>query len=162
VGGLGHLGVQYATALGADVVAVTSSGDKRDELAALGAGEVVVADADAAGRELERIGGVDVILHTGNRVGADIVRGLRNYGRLSFMGVSESVVQTTPREAIFKKIRIMGSSQGPRRRLHEALELHARSGATTKVEAYSLDAAQEAYDRVRSGLARYRAVLVPV
>jgi D-arabinose 1-dehydrogenase-like Zn-dependent alcohol dehydrogenase len=130
-------------------------------LANLGAGQVVVADPAAVGEELERIGGVDVILHTGNRVGADIVRGLRNYGRLSLMGVSENRLETTPREMIFKKIQLLGSSQGPRRRLHEALELHARSGATTLVETYPLAAAEEAYERVRSGTARYRAVLVP-
>ena len=161
IGGLGHLGIQYAAALGAEVLAVTSAVDKQRELAELGAAQVVVANAAEVGAELERLGGVDVILHTGNRVGKDIMRGLRNYGRLSMMGVSESVVETTPREMIFKKMRIMGSSQGPRRRLHEVLELHARSGARTKTETYGLDDALNAYDRVRSGTTRYRAVLVP-
>ena len=161
VGGLGHLALQYAAALGGEVVAVTRSEDKRAMLEELGAAEVVVAGENEVGAALERTGGVDVILHTANSVEPSLTRGLRPYGRLSLMGVSDAEVRTTPKEMIFGKLRIVGSSQGPRHLLPEVVELHRRVRAKTIVETYSLDEAPTALERVESGTARFRAVLVP-
>src|SRR5438445_554621 len=74
---------------------------------------------------------------------------------------SRQVLQVTPTEMLFGKFHIIGSSQGPRHRLREVLELHQRSNARTLVEDYTLDDAATAYERVRAGSVRFRAVLVP-
>jgi D-arabinose 1-dehydrogenase-like Zn-dependent alcohol dehydrogenase len=161
IGGLGHLAVQYAAALGAEVVAVTHSSDKQSLLRELGAEHVLVTDSTTSGDALRRIGGVDIVLNTANGVDRDLILGLRPYGRIALMGGSRQVVQLTPTEMLFGKFRIMGSSQGPRHRLREALELHRRAKAKTMVETYGLNEARKAYERVRSGVARFRAVLVP-
>jgi D-arabinose 1-dehydrogenase-like Zn-dependent alcohol dehydrogenase len=161
VGGLGHLAVQYAAALGAEVVAVTHSGDKRAMLQDLGAEHVLVTDKAGAGEELRRMGGADVVLNTANAIDAGLLGGLRAYGRLSLLGGTRQVLQVTPTEMLFGKFHIMGSSQGPRHRLREVLELHLRSKARTFVEEYTLDDAGAAYERVLAGSVRFRAVLVP-
>jgi alcohol dehydrogenase len=161
IGGLGHLAIQYAAALGAEVVGVTHSDDKRTILKELGAEHVLVTGQATAGEQLRRMGGVDVILNTANAVDAELLQGLRPYGRLSLMGGSRQVLKVTPTEMLFGKFRIIGSSQGPRHRLKEVLEFHRRSKVRTITETYRLSEAPIAYARVSSGAARFRAVLVP-
>jgi|SRR5262245_53077410 len=161
IGGLGHLGVQYAAALGAEVVAVTRHAQKRTLLEELGASTVIVLDGETTGEALAKIGGVDVIVHTANGIEADLVRGLRAYGRLALVGGSHDELTVTPITMLFGHLTIYGSTQGPRHRLREVLELHVRSGARTYVETYPLDHAPTAYDRVAACAARFRAVLVP-
>ena len=160
VGGLGHLGIQYAAALGAETFAVTRSERKRAALLDLGAHHVVVADGDAGAR-LAAAGGMDAIINAGNGVDPELVQGLAPYGRLSLVGQSHDSLSVTPTGLIFSKATIRGSSQGPRDRLIEVLALHARAGVRTLVEDYSLDSALEAFARVERGSVRFRAVLVP-
>lgn len=161
VGGLGHLGVQYAAALGAEVFAVTRNPAKVAELRALGAHEVVVADPDRIGEGLARHGGVDAIVNTANGVDPRLLDGLRPYGRLSLVGQGHDAMMLTPTSMITKKHTVRGSSQGPRERLTETLALHVRSGARTMTEVYALDDALTAFERVAAGKARFRAVLAP-
>ena len=161
VGGLGHLAIQYAAALGGNVVAVTRDASKEPMLRQLGASQVVVVTDGKIGRALGDAGGVDVMLHTANAAESELLQGLRPYGRLSLMGVTPDTVAASPQEMVFGKLTIVGSSQGPRARLREALELHARAGVKTAVEVYKLDDALTAFERVESGAARFRAVLTP-
>jgi D-arabinose 1-dehydrogenase-like Zn-dependent alcohol dehydrogenase len=161
IGGLGHLAVQYAAALGAEVVAVTSSARKKELLEGLGAAQVVVAHPAEIGSALKRVGGVDVIVQTANGVEGDLLSGLRPFGRMTLLGVSSDAMHVTPIDMVFGKLTIFGSCQGPRHRLREVLELHSRVGARTIVERYGLDEAPTAYAKVASGEARFRAVLVP-
>jgi D-arabinose 1-dehydrogenase-like Zn-dependent alcohol dehydrogenase len=161
VGGLGHLAVQYLKALGAEVVAVTGAASKGRRLRELGADDVVVAEHGRAGVALKRRGGADVILNTATGLDPALLQGLRKYGRLCLVGQGRTQLELTPTDMIISKLRVIGSSQGPRQRLREVLELHARSGARTMVETYPLDRALEAFDRVAGGEARLRAVLVP-
>ena len=161
VGGLGHLAVQYAAALGGHVIAVTRDRSKEPVLRGLGAADVVVPNEEGVGAALRERGGVDVLLHTANGAEASLLHGLRPYGRLSLMGVTDDPVLTSPQEMVFGKFTVVGSSQGPRVRLREVLELHARAGVKTTVETFPLDDALEAFARVESGQARFRAVLAP-
>ncbi len=160
MGGLGHLGLQYLVALGAEAFAVTRSESKRAELLELGAHHVVVADG-SPGAQLAAAGGMDAIVNAGNGVDPELLRGLAPYGRLSLVGQSHETLRVTPTDMIFAKSTIRGSSQGPRDRLTEVLALHARAGVRTIIESYSLDEALVALSRVESGDVRFRAVLVP-
>jgi D-arabinose 1-dehydrogenase-like Zn-dependent alcohol dehydrogenase len=127
----------------------------------LGAADVVVAEHGRAGEALARRGGADVILNTATGLDPGLLQGLAKYGRLCLVGQGRTQLELTPTDMIVAKLRVIGSSQGPRQRLREVLELHARSGARTMVETYPLDSALEAFDRVARGEARLRAVLVP-
>ncbi len=160
IGGLGHLALQYAKALDAETVVVTRSPGKEAELRGLGADDVVVA-GDSAGRVLRDFGGADVILATGNSVDSQILSGLRTGGRLSLVGVTRDEIEMTPFAVVFGAFQIFGSSPGSRAVLREGLAFHARTGARTIVERFSLDEAPEALRRVEEGAARYRIVLVP-
>ena len=156
VGGLGHLGVQYAKAAGFITIAVSHSPDK-DELARkLGADEVV---RDGSG--LAAAGGADVVLGTSNSMDqmADALNGLRPDGRLVLMGFEAKPLAVNPALLIMKRVRILGSAQNHPEYLYEALDFVARGKVKVMTEHYRLDEAPRAYERVAAGQARFRAVI---
>jgi D-arabinose 1-dehydrogenase-like Zn-dependent alcohol dehydrogenase len=155
VGGLGHLAVQYARAAGFTTIAVTHSKDKEKMIRELGADEVV-----ADGKGLLGVGGADVILGTSNSYASvsDAFKGLRPDGRIVVMGASGEAIPVTA-ELIFKRGRIMGSMQNGPEYLHEALDYAARGRVKVIAETYALRDINRAYDRVKSGAVRFRAVI---
>jgi D-arabinose 1-dehydrogenase-like Zn-dependent alcohol dehydrogenase len=157
VGGLGHLGVQYAKAAGFTTIAVTHSRDKAPLLRELGADGVV---SDGAG--LAAAGGADVILATSNsyEATADALQGLRPEGRLVLMGADSKPLQV-PASIMWIRARILGSSQNHPDHLFEALDYAARGKVKVMAETYRLDDIAKAYDRVEKGNVRFRAVVVP-
>jgi D-arabinose 1-dehydrogenase-like Zn-dependent alcohol dehydrogenase len=157
IGGLGHLGVQYAKAAGHHTIAVTHSKDKEKMLRQLGADEVV-----SDGNGLMKAGGADVILVTSNswKSAGDAMKGLRPQGRVVLMGVSGEPLQV-PIDLLFKEGRILGSSQNDLEHLYEALDFVARGKVKVITETYSLDDIAKAYDRVEKGEVRFRAVIKP-
>jgi 2-desacetyl-2-hydroxyethyl bacteriochlorophyllide A dehydrogenase len=162
LGGLGHLALQYARALGLETVAVTSTEGKRRELMALGADEVIFAGQDA-GKALRDAGGADVILATSNAAAptAQIVKGLRPEGRLVLMGLVEAPIQISVMDLLLDQCRIVGSTQNRRGDLVEALDLAAQGKVKPILEEYPIDRANEVRDRLEAGKVRYRAVLKP-
>ena len=157
VGGLGHLAVQYSKAAGFQTLAVTHSPDKVKLVRELGADEVV-----ADGKGLAAAGGADVILATSNSWSAttDAAAGLRPEGRLVVMGVSGEPLPFTT-ELMFKRARIIGSSQNGREFLYEALEIAAQGKVKVVSEMYALNDIARAYERVAEGKVRFRAVVIP-
>jgi D-arabinose 1-dehydrogenase-like Zn-dependent alcohol dehydrogenase len=157
VGGLGHLGVQFAKAAGFTTIAVSSSPDKDRLIRELGADEVV---RDAKG--LAAAGGADVVLGTSNSMDAmaATVDALRPDGRLVVMGFEAKPLVLNP-WFIMKRARILGSAQNHPEYLYEALQLAARGKVKVMVEAYPLDDAVKAYGRVAEGKVRFRAVITP-
>jgi dehydrogenase len=157
VGGLGHLGLQYAKATGHYTIAVTHSKDKEKQLRELGA-DAVVAD----GAALQKAGGADVILATGNSFDAvtDAIQALRPDGRVVLMGV-EGKALSVPTSILWVRGRIIGSSQNDPEHLYEALQLVASGKVRVVTETYKLDEIGRAYDRVAEGKVRYRAVVIP-
>ena len=160
LGGLGHLAVQYAKALGLEVFALTGSAGKKDEARRLGADEVVVA-GDDLGRALVDAGGADVILGTTNSAAhvTQALRGLRPEGRLVNMGLADGPIQADAMQFLGAQVRLIGSRQNQRRDLVEALHLAASGRVKPMVEIYPLDRINDARERLEAGKVRYRAVI---
>ena len=160
LGGLGHLGLQIAKAFGHEVLALTSSADKRVELLALGADDVILV-GDDPGRALADAGGADVILATTSSAAqvGQIVSGLRPEGRLALMGLGEGPIEIDPMSLILSQGSIVGALQDDRAHLLEVLELAAAGRVRPKVEAFPLVLVERAMNRLAEGRVRYRAVL---
>ena len=162
VGGLGHLALQYAKALGLETIAMTASPDKKKELTEMGADHVVVTGSDG-GKALLEIGGADIVLSTTNSPEqvAQAFSGMRPEGRLVNMGLTQGpIVIGDLMGLILQQKRILGSTQNHRRDLVEALDLVSRGKVRPKVEVYPLDRVNEVRDRLQAGKVRYRAVFV--
>jgi D-arabinose 1-dehydrogenase-like Zn-dependent alcohol dehydrogenase len=161
IGGLGHLAVQYAAALGLETVVLTSSADKAAAAGRLGAADAIVVDGDP-GQALARAGGADIVLATTTSAQqmSKVLSGLRPEGRLVTMGVPDGplVVEDTG-TLLFKQCSIKGSTHNDRADLVEALDLVAAGRVTPIVETYPLDQVHDAFARVESGKVRYRGVL---
>jgi len=160
VGGLGHLALQLAKAVGLETFALTGQADKSAELRALGADEVLVT-GDDPGSVLRDAGGADVILSTTNsaRQIAAAIKGLRPDGRLVNMGLPDGPVAIDPMMLLMGQRQIRGSSQDERRDLFEALSFVATGKVKPRLETYPLADANAALDRLTAGKVRYRAVL---
>ena len=160
IGGLGHLAVQYARALGLETMAVTGSADKKDEAKRLGATDVVVAKGDA-GQALLDAGGADVILGTTNSAAqaTQALKGLRPEGRMVNMGKLDGPIQVDSSHFLSQQVRLIGSMQNHRRDLVEALDLAASGKVKARIETYPLDRINEARDRLEAGKMRYRGVI---
>ncbi len=121
----------------------------------LGADEVV-----GSGEKLLSGGGADVLLATSNSWSAvvDAAKGMRPDGRIILMGVGNEPLNYTP-DLMFKRIRLIGSSQNGPEYLYEALDIAAKGKVKVVAETYKLDDINRAYDRVADGKVRFRAVI---
>jgi alcohol dehydrogenase len=159
IGALGHLGIQYSKAAGFETIAVTHSKDKEELAYNLGADRVV-----SDGEVLLKDGGVDVILATSNsyKATADAIKGVRPDGRVMLMGVSSTETLTISPEILFKRTRIIGSTQNDREHLYEALDYVAKGKVKVMTETFPLKEISNAYDKVANGNVRFKAVVEPV
>ena len=157
IGGLGHLGLQYAKATGFETIAVSRSADKEKLIRGLGADDVV-----KDGAALQKAGGADVILATSNSYAsvADALQGLRPDGRLVLMGYDPAPLQV-PGSLMFIRGSILGSSQNHPEHLYEALDLAAKGRVKVMTEVYPLAEIAHAFERVAQGKVRFRAVITP-
>lgn len=158
IGALGHLGIQYSKAAGFETIAVTHSKDKEELAYKLGA-DSVVSDGDALLKE----GGADVILSTSNSftTTAESIKALRPDGRVILIGFSSTDTLTVPPDILFKRGRIIGSSQNDREHLYEALDYVAKGKVKVMTEIFPLEGISNAYDKVANGNVRFKAVVKP-
>jgi alcohol dehydrogenase len=165
IGALGHLGIQYSKAAGFETIAVTHSKDKEELAYKLGAGSVV-SDGEGLLKERQHDGavGADVILATSNsyKATADSIKGLRPDGRVVLMGVSTTEPLTISPEILFKRARIIGSTQNDREHLYEALDYVAKGKVRVMTEMFPLEEISNAYDKVADGNVRFKAVIEPI
>jgi len=167
IGALGHLGIQYSKAAGFETIAVTHSKDKEELAYKFGADSVV---ADGKGLlEKDQGSGADVILATSNsyKAIADSIKGLRPNGRLILMGASATNEPLTlsPElyvDFLFKRDRIIGSTQNDREYLYEALDYVAKGKVRVMTEIFPLEEISNAYDKVANGNVRFKAVIEPI
>ena len=160
IGGLGHLAIQYARALGLEVVALTGTEAKRQEARELGAHETLVA-RDDLGAALAAAGGADVILGTTNSAAhaTQALAGLRPEGRFVNMGALDGPIAVDSGMFLSRQLRLVGSMQDERRDLVEALDLVAAGKVKPWIETYPLERANEVRERLDARRVRYRAVL---
>ena len=167
IGALGHLGIQYSKAAGFETIAVTHSKDKEELAYKLGA-DSVVADGEGLLKESQHGspggGGSDVILATSNsyKATADSIKGLRPDGRFVLMGVSTTEPFTISPEILFKRARIIGSTQNDREHLYEALDYVAKGKVRVMTEIFPLEEISNAYDQVANRNVRFKAVIKPI
>jgi D-arabinose 1-dehydrogenase-like Zn-dependent alcohol dehydrogenase len=160
VGGLGHLALQFAKAVGLETIAITGQANKKPELTKLGADEVLVTDGDV-GKALTDAGGVDIILSTtgsAKQIG-QAFNGLRRNGRFINMGVPDGPIAVDPMSLMFGQRQLRGSSQDERADIYEALQHVASGKVKPTLELYPIAKANDALKRLAAGKVRYRAVL---
>jgi alcohol/geraniol dehydrogenase (NADP+) len=159
IGGLGHLGIQFAKAFGAEVTALSTSKDKEAEARKMGADNFV--NTRDTG-DLKRIAGsFDFLLST---VSADqdwqsFVNSLRPKGTMCVVGVPPSPIAIQAFSLIGQQRSISGSPTGSPRDLHQMLDVAARHGVKAITERFPMAKANEAIAKVKKSKVRYRAVL---
>lgn len=159
IGGLGHLGIQFAKAFGAEVTAFSTSKDKENEAKELGAHNFVNTRDTGALKKVA--GSFDLLLST---VGADqdwgaYVNALRPKGTLCFVGVPPSAIQIQAFPLIGGQKAVSGSPTGSPRDLYEMLDVAARHNIKAVTERFAMAKANDAVAKVKKNQVRYRAVL---
>lgn len=156
IGGLGHLALQYAHAAGFETIAISHSPDKDAQIKNYGA-DAIVRD----GEGLLKSGGADIILSTTNSNEAmiDSIKGMRPDGRFVAMGVDTEPASISFMELILRRIKIIGSQQNGREYLFEALDMVAKGKVKVATETYPFESINEAYEKVKNGQVRFRAVV---
>jgi D-arabinose 1-dehydrogenase-like Zn-dependent alcohol dehydrogenase len=161
LGGLGHLGVQYAAKMGFDTVAIARGTAKEPLARELGARHYVDSTTSDPAEELSRLGGASVVLSTvtnGDAVSATI-GGLGIEGRVIVAGAAEQPIQVAAAALIGTLGSIAGHASGTSMDSQDTLSFSALSGVRPWVETLPLAQAAEAYERMISGKARFRMVL---
>jgi uncharacterized zinc-type alcohol dehydrogenase-like protein len=153
IGGLGHMGVQFAKAMGCEVTALSRSPDKEAEARALGADHFVTGQPPA--------GSLDLILNTAHNVPVmePLLGALRPKGVFCQLGAAPGPLSVPPMALIGGRRTVCGSAIGAPSAIREMLELAAAKGIGAKVEVMAMEEANEALDRTRRNAARYRMVL---
>ncbi len=161
IGGLGHLGVQFATKSGYRTVAIARGQDKAPLARQLGAHVYIDSTAQDPAAELQKLGGAAVILSTLTDAKSleDAVNGLGPNGKLVIVGVPEKPFEVNAVSLVLANRSIAGWSSGTGMDSEDTLNFSALSGVRPMIETYPLDQASEAYDRMMSGKARFRVVL---
>jgi len=160
VGGLGHLGVQFAAKLGFKTIAIARGQDKAPLAAQLGAHRYIDSQAEDPAAALQKLGGAKVILATATSGAAmsAVQGGLAPRGTLMIIGVPDSL-DINPLPLILGSRSVKGWYSGTSIDSQETLAFSVLTGVRSMNEVYPLSRAAEAYDRMMSGHARFRVVL---
>lgn len=161
IGGLGHLGVQYAKQMGFVTVAISGSNDKQDLAMELGADHFVAANEEDPAEALQKLGGAKVILATApnSEVISPLVGGLAIDGQLLVVAATNDPLEITPFSLIAARKLVSGWPSGTAIDSEDTLKFSAKSGAMPMIETYSLNQVNEAYAQMISNKAKFRVVL---
>lgn len=162
VGGLGHLGVRYAAAMGFETVAVARGAAKADFAMQLGAHHYVDSTADTPVAEaLQALGGAEVVLATASNSAAiaATVDGLAPRGELVVIGADADALGISPLQLILGGRVVRGHPSGTAQDVQDTMAFSVLHGIRPMTEVVPLAQADEAYRRMMSGAARFRMVL---
>ena len=161
IGGLGHLGVQYASKMGFHTVAIGRGGDKEALAKKLGADQYIDSSATDAARELKKLGGARIILATApdSKTIASVVDGLSVNGKLLIVAAPGEPMQVNPVALIMGRRSIQGWPSGVAPDSEDTMRFSSRTGVRPMIERYPLEKAAEGYQQMISGKVRFRVVL---
>jgi D-arabinose 1-dehydrogenase-like Zn-dependent alcohol dehydrogenase len=161
IGGLGHLGVQFARKMGFRTVAIARGQDKAPLAKQLGAHHYIDSQTENVAEVLQSLGGAKVILATvtSGKAMSAVLGGLGLNGKLVMVGLSEEPVEVPIAQFIMGRNSVQGWPSGTSADSQDTLSFSALTGVKPMIEEYPLARAAEAYDRMMSGAARFRVVL---
>ncbi|MBT3166381.1 alcohol dehydrogenase catalytic domain-containing protein [Streptomyces sp. Vc74B-19] len=163
IGGLGHLAVQFAAAMGFETVAIARGADKADFAKQLGAHHYVDSTAGPVAEALRSLGGAKVVLATaGNSEAiASTVDGLTPRGELVVVGATPDPMPISPFQLILQGRLVRGHPSGTSQDVQDTMTFAARHGIRPLTETLPLSEANTAYGKMMDGSARFRMVLTP-
>jgi D-arabinose 1-dehydrogenase-like Zn-dependent alcohol dehydrogenase len=161
IGGLGHLGVQYARQMGFNTVALGRGKAKGPLAKKLGAHHYIDSDAGNAAAELQKLGGANVILATAPNAKAisALVDGLSADGKLLVPAAPNEPLAVNMMPLIAGRRSVAGWYSGTAKDSQDTLEFSALTGVHPMIEKYPLSRVAEAYEKMHSGKVRFRVVL---
>lgn len=162
IGGLGHLGIQYAARMGFRTVALSRGADKEDLARQLGAHEYIDTAKVSVAEGLQELGGADLVLATAPSAEAiaTALGGLKPRGTLLIVAAPFEPVQVSAMALLSGK-RIQGWPSGNPIDSEETMSFSALSGVRPRTETFKLEEAEQAFARVMENKVRFRAVLTP-
>jgi D-arabinose 1-dehydrogenase-like Zn-dependent alcohol dehydrogenase len=163
IGGLGHLGVQFARRMGFHTVAIARGRDKERLALELGAHIYLDSQTQDVAKELTALGGAKVILATvtSGKAMTPLIDGLGVDGTLIVVGASPEPIEVFPFHIIGERRGVRGWPSGTSVDSEDTLRFSALTGVEAMIETFPLARAAEAYQRMMSGKARFRVVIVP-
>jgi len=161
VGGLGHLGIQFAQKFGCKVAAIGRGAENAPLAKKLGANVYIDSVATNAAEELQKMGGARAILATApsSKAMSELIDGLGPNGMLMVIGAAFDPIEVTPVQLITGSRAIQGWSSGTPADSEDTLNFAELTGVRPMIETYPLERAGEAYARMMSGKAQFRVVL---
>ena len=161
IGGLGHLGIQFANKFGYRVAAVGRGPQNAALAKKLGAHLYIDSKATNAAEELQKLGGASVILATApdSKSMSELVGGLALNGTLLVVGAGQGPIEASPIQLIMGRRRIQGWPSGIPTDSEDTLRFAEMTGIRPMIEKFPLEKAAEAYTRMVSGKAEFRVVL---
>ena len=161
IGGLGHLGIQFANKFGYNVAAIGRGSENASLAKQLGAHAYIDSNATNAAEELQKLGGARVIVATApnSKAMSALIDGLGPNGELMVIGAAFDPIEVTPLQLITGSRTIQGWAAGTPAANEDTLNFASLTGVRPMIETYPLERAGEAYDRMMSGKAQFRVVL---
>ncbi len=161
IGGLGHLGIQFANKFGYKVAAIGRGSENAALAKKLGASVYIDSKAANAAAELQKLGGAQVILATApnSKAMSELINGLGPNGKLMVVGAAFEPIEVTPIQLIMGVRTIQGWAAGTPTDSEDTLRFAELTGVRPMIETYPLEKAAEAYARMMSGNAQFRVVL---
>ncbi len=163
IGGLGHLGIQYAHAAGFETVAISRTQEKESLADSLGADHFIDTTVTDPAERLQELGGARVILATApsSEAIASVIGGLGIDGSVVIVGIPGQPVPVDAQHLVGARGAVEGWGSGHARDSQDTLEFSALREITPEIETYALTEVDTAYDRMINNDARFRAVLEP-
>ena len=161
IGGLGHLGIQFASKFGYKVAAIGRGSENASLARKLGASVYIDSKATNAAEALQKLGGAQVILATApnSKAMSELIDGLGPNGKLMVIGAAFDPIEVTPVQLINGSRTIQGWASGTPTDAEDTLRFAELTGVRPMIETYPLEKAAEAYARMMSGHAQFRVVL---
>ena len=161
IGGLGHLGIQFASKFGYRVAAIGRGPENATLAKKLGASVYIDSTSTNAAEALRTLGGAEVILATApnSKAMSDLFEGLGPNGKLMVIGVAADPIEVTPIQLVSGSRTIQGWASGTSADEEDTVRFAELSGVRPMIETYPLEKAAEGYARMISGKAQFRVVL---